>query len=437
MWGVFLRLSGIQGRDFSLITLRILTRTSMVLSRGETKKNSVRSTPKQEKKPQSTFQSLKQSLKLSNNKKLKQDTVQPSSDTSKSVKTKKIGTYSKRTGTQRKRISTQRFSLFTYGNVQVMNSFVPIHNDIPNSSYNRRNSQVSANNAAGTSRASFNDTQSQDSQNTIKLKPTSLMAKGPIEIYQICTGFDKVKEDMVPVQKSSKPSSHDGHVVNYLSIGRHGDIVHPVLPKLQITRLNGTGFKYFISFYNPERYWEIEFLPLTCQSQSELENSVKAFENVINKICHFSHINEEATIGNNESLSDKFTVPPTLDMEPPNIELTDDDDDDLNYLLDEEDEHGCTDNSFSVISNTCSNLSASFLYPSDPTNAVSISINEAFKNAIRRTAPVLNIPIMAPSIHLKQQNKRYSSYSFIESSPYLQDRHRRLQRRSISGLGDL
>lgn len=420
----------------------------MVLSRGETKKNSVRLTAKQEKKPQSTFQTLKRSLKLSNNKKLKQDSTQHSNDTNKSVKAKKNGTSSKKTGTQRKRISTQRFSLFTYGNVQVMNSFVPIHNDIPNSSCIRRNSQVSANNVTESSGVFFNDTQSQDSQNTIKLKPTSLMAKGPIEIYQICTGFDKLKENIAPFQKSSKASSHDGHVVNYLSIGRHGDIVHPVLPKLQITRLNGAGFKYFISFYNPERYWEIEFLPLISQSQSELENSVKAFENVISKICQFSHINEGATIGNNESLSDKFKLPPTSDIEPPNTEIinndddNDDDDDnydddDLNYLLDEEYEQGCTDNSFSVISNTCSNLNASFLYPSDPTDAVSISINEAFKNAIRRTAPVLNIPIAAPSIHSKQQNKRYSSYPFIDSPPYLQDRHRRFQRRSISGLGDL
>ncbi|KAJ1543749.1 Inp1p [Saccharomyces cerevisiae] len=398
----------------------------MVLSRGETKKNSVRLTAKQEKKPQSTFQTLKQSLKLSNNKKLKQDSTQHSNDTNKSVKAKKNGTSSKKTGTQRKRISTQRFSLFTYGNVQVMNSFVPIHNDIPNSSCIRRNSQVSANNVTESSGVFFNDTQSQDSQNTIKLKPTSLMAKGPIEIYQICTGFDKLKENIAPFQKSSKA----------------------ILPKLQITRLNGAGFKYFISFYNPERYWEIEFLPLISQSQSELENSVKAFENVISKICQFSHINEGATIGNNESLSDKFKLPPTSDIEPPNTEIinndddNDDDDDnydddDLNYLLDEEYEQGCTDNSFSVISNTCSNLNASFLYPSDPTDAVSISINEAFKNAIRRTAPVLNIPIAAPSIHSKQQNKRYSSYPFIDSPPYLQDRHRRFQRRSISGLGDL
>lgn len=61
----------------------------MVLSRGETKKNSVRLTAKQEKKPQSTFQTLKQSLKLSNNKKLKQDSTQHSNDTNKSVKAKK------------------------------------------------------------------------------------------------------------------------------------------------------------------------------------------------------------------------------------------------------------------------------------------------------------------------------------------------------------
>ena len=233
-----------------------------------------------------------------------------------------------------------------------------------------------------------------------------------------------------------RASSHGGHVVNYLSIGRHGDIVHPVLPKLQITRLNGAGFKYFISFYNPERYWEIEFLPLTSQTRSELEKSAKAFENVISKICQFSHINEEATIGNNESLSDKFTVSHTLNIESPNTEICDSDDDDLNYLLDEEDEHDSAENSLSAISNTYSDLCGQFLCLSGSTNTVSVSVNEAFKNAIRRTAPVLNIPIMAPSTHLKQQNKRYSSYSFIDTSVYLLDRHRRLERRSMSGFGD-
>lgn len=50
----------------------------------------MRLTAKQEKKPQSTFQTLKQSLKLSNNKKLKQDSTQHSNDTNKSVKAKKM-----------------------------------------------------------------------------------------------------------------------------------------------------------------------------------------------------------------------------------------------------------------------------------------------------------------------------------------------------------
>ncbi|CAI4048666.1 hypothetical protein SKDZ_13G3300 [Saccharomyces kudriavzevii ZP591] len=409
----------------------------MGLAKSETKKNSLRSTTKQEKKPQSTFQSLKQSLKLSNNKKLKQNTVQPSNDASKHVKQKKNSLSSKNSEVQRKRISTQRFSLFTYGNVQVMNSFFLIHGD-PQSSSNhiRRSSQISANDIPEASRGSFNDTQSQDSQNTIKMKPTSLMAKGPIEIYQICTGFDKLKDNITSVQKLSKASSHDGHVVNYLSIGRHGDIVHPVLPKLQITRLNGTGLKYIISFYNPERYWEIEFLPLPNQTRLELEESAKAFENVVGKICQFSHINEEHTIGNNESLSDKFAALPTSYIETPNIEISDDDDE-LNYLLDEKDEYSCTDNSFSVVSSACSVPNANFPCSKGSTDTASISINEAFRNAIRRTAPALNIPIMAPNIHLKKQNKRYSSYSFIDSSVYLPDRHRRFERRSISGFGDL
>ncbi|EJS44168.1 YMR204C [Saccharomyces arboricola H-6] len=406
----------------------------MALAKIETKKNNLKSTTKQERKPQSTFQTLKQSLKLSNSRKQKQSATKPSKDTSKPLKPKNQSISSKKSGVQRKRISTQRSSLFTYSNVQVMNSFVPIHNDFQNSSNRiRRSSQVSANDASEASKGSYNDTQSQDSQNTIRLKPTSLMAKGPIEIYQICTGFDKLKDNVVSVQKLSGDSSHDGHVVNYLSIGRHGDIVHPVLPKLQITRLNGAGFKYFISFYNPERYWEIEFLPLTNQTRSELENTAKAFENIISKICQFSHTNEEDTIGNNESLCDKFA--PTLGIESPNVEISDDDE--LNYLLEEEDEHSCTDTDFSVVSNICSNLSTTLSYPNCSTHAVSISINEAFKNAIRRAAPVLNIPIMGPSLHFKHQNKRYNSYSFIDSPAYQSDRHKRLERRSISGFGDL
>lgn len=415
----------------------------MALAKGEMKKNILRSTTKQEKKPQSTFQTLKQSLKLSsNNKKIKQSTAQPSNETSKPAKVRNRDLSTKKSGAQRKRISTQRFSLFTYNNVQVMNSFVPIHNDAQNNcNIVRRSSQVSANIASKASKGSLNDAVSQDSQNTIKLKPTSLMAKGPIEIYQICTGFDNLKENVALIQKSSKDNSHDGHVVNYLSIGRHGDIVHPVLPKLQITRLNGTGFKYFISFYNPERYWEIEFLPIDNQTQPDLENSAKDFENIISKICQFSQISEEDTIGNNESLSDKFATSPTSDTKSPNTEIYGDDDDgedELNYLLDEEeDEPNYTDSGFSVSFDTYSSVSTKLYSPNGPTDTVSSSVNEAFKNAMRRTAPILNIPIMASGMHLQQKNKRYSLYSFIDSPVSLPNRHRRFKRRSISGLGDL
>ncbi|CAI1647319.1 hypothetical protein SEUBUCD646_0M03420 [Saccharomyces eubayanus] len=413
----------------------------MALAKGETKKNILKSTAKQEKKPQSTFQTLKQSLKLSNsNKKIKQSTAQPSNETSKPVKVRNRDLSMKKSGVQRKRISTQRFSLFTYNNVQVMNSFVPVHNDSQyNSTIVRRNSQVSTNNASKASKGSFNDALSQDSQNTIKLKPTSLMAKGPIEIYQICTGFGNLKENVELIQKSSKDSSHDGHVVNYLSIGRHGDIVHPVLPKLQITRLNGTGYKYFISFYNPERYWEIEFLPIDNQTRSDLENKAKDFENIISKICQFSQISEEDTIGNNESLSDKFATSSTSIVKSPNIEIGDDDgdgEDELNYLLDEEDEPNKTKSVYPVPFDSYSNITTKLDYPNGSTDTMSSSINEAFKNAMRRTAPILNTPV-ASSMHLQQKNKRYSSYSFVNFSVPLSDRHRRFERRYISRLGDL
>ncbi|CAI4050068.1 hypothetical protein SUVZ_13G3360 [Saccharomyces uvarum] len=415
----------------------------MALAKGEMKKNNLRSTTKQEKKPQSTFQTLKQSLKLSNNnKKLKQSTAQPSNETSKPAKVRNRDLSMKKSGAQRKRISTQRFSLFTYNNVQVMNSFVPIHNDAQNNcNLVRRNSQVSANITSKASKGSLNDTVSQDSQNTIKLKPTSLMAKGPIEIYQICTGFDNLKENVALIQKSSKDNSHDGHVVNYLSIGRHGEIVHPVLPKLQITRLNGAGFKYFISFYNPERYWEIEFLPIDNQTRSDLENSAKDFENIISKICQFSQISEEDTIGNNESLSDKFATSPTSNVKSTNIEIGGDDDDDgedeLNYLLYGEDEPNYMDSGFSVSFDTYPNISTKVYSPIGSTDIMASSVNEAFKKAMRRTAPILNTPIMASSRHLQQRNKRRSSYSFIDSPVSLSDRHRRFERRSIPGLSDL
>lgn len=80
---------------------------------------------------------------------------------------------------------------------------------------------------------------------------------------------------------------HSKQRMNYLSIGKKDQFVHPILPKLKVKRLitNPTELKVIISLFNPQRFWEVTFLangnePLPSQT---LIN----FENVMSKICQY------------------------------------------------------------------------------------------------------------------------------------------------------
>ncbi|CCD26629.1 Inp1p NDAI_0I00600 [Naumovozyma dairenensis CBS 421] len=252
-----------------------------------------------------------------------------------------------------KRTSAQKISLFKYDNVQVMNCFVPISA----SSTRRSSSSHSSSNFAD----SHSDKSDLSNTISVRIKPTSLMAQGPLEIYQIFT------PDISSNMKGSVNGNGNGNgqTMNYLSIGRNSNIIHPLLPKLKVTKLYGgsganDGYKYFINFYNPERFWEIDFLPILGNDMSvnePLQNVIKEFERVISKVCQFAIIEEEVedegqlgadSLAENSSvhinrLNLIYTdgkVSDTTSYEPKNMieeqkQDTSDDDDELNYLLED------------------------------------------------------------------------------------------------------
>ncbi|SJM88878.1 uncharacterized protein ZBIST_5078 [Zygosaccharomyces bailii] len=169
-----------------------------------------------------------------------------------------------------------------------------------------------------------------------------LMSSGPLELYQIVTPALNAKQDR--------------QEMNYLSLGRNGNIVHPILPRLQVTRLstiNGAGPRFLITFYNPERYWELEFLPSGNRKDTTLA-TVAEFESVIASMCKYKG------------------VQPTRQKE-----------DDLDYLLNDDDDA----------------KSAAAAKPTDE------AINEAFKRAMLAVRP----PVTSTSVQ-HNATRRFSSY---------------------------
>lgn len=129
-----------------------------------------------------------------------------------------------------------------------------------------------------------------------------LISNGPLELYQIVT---------------PAPNNHDkSQEMNYLSLGRKGNIVHPILPRLQVKKLGNNGFRFSITFYNPERYWELEFLPNNMDE--DLLPIVDDFERKISTICIYHREYHNKDENNDENNDDD-----------------DDDDDELDYLLNE------------------------------------------------------------------------------------------------------
>lgn len=192
-----------------------------------------------------------------------------------------------------------------------------------------------------------------------------LMSSGPLELYQIVTPAPNAKQCR--------------QEMNYLSLGRNGNIVHPILPRLQVTRLSTGGGgngdsgssapgaagapRFLITFYNPQRYWELEFLPSGNQGEATLA-IVAEFESVISGMCDYTRLAQAPPV----------QAPPV--QAPPRQR-----EDDLDYLLLEDD-------------------GPSGVAAPKPTDE---AINEAFKRAMQAVRPSVAAPAAAAT-------RRFSSY---------------------------
>lgn len=120
---------------------------------------------------------------------------------------------------------------------------------------------------------------------------TSLLAMGRMEIYEIKTNSSCSK---------------------YLTIGKDSNVVHPLLPRLRVTKAEFES-QYYISFSNPERFWEIQFMDGDSASSQE-------FERVISGLCDFATMPREEDVYNENDSQGSETV-------------DEDSIDELNYLL--------------------------------------------------------------------------------------------------------
>ena len=95
---------------------------------------------------------------------------------------------------------------------------------------------------------------------------SKLLVRGPIEIYEIRT-------------VSSRSF--------FFSVGRHGEWIHPMLPKLRIRRIIDLNeFYLFVSFSNPDRIWKIKFIEY---DEIKINNEmIRDLETVITGICQYS-----------------------------------------------------------------------------------------------------------------------------------------------------
>ncbi|GAV53892.1 hypothetical protein ZYGR_0AK03940 [Zygosaccharomyces rouxii] len=203
----------------------------------------------------------------------------------------------RRTDTNRQRLSAHKVSLFQYSNVKAVSCSDGNKNKSP------------------------------------------LLSNGPLELYQIVTpapnNYDKSQE------------------MNYLSLGRAGNIVHPILPRLQVKKLKTNGVRFLITFYNPERYWELEFLPNN--RDQDLLAVVDDFEKIISKICIYHSMEEIQRESQDEDKEEE--------------------EDELDYLLNEPEQQQESSPGLEVIRRDRP--------PAPPDTSTDEFINQAFRRAIR------------------------------------------------------
>ncbi|QLQ81339.1 hypothetical protein HG537_0F01000 [Torulaspora globosa] len=271
----------------------------------------------------------------------------------------------------KQRFSAQRISLFKYEYVRVRSS-----------SALRRDSSstISSDATRNSDNASYSSCKSRGS---VRVKPTTIMAKGVLEVYQIYT------PKASPAEKQQE--------MNYLSLGRKDNVVHPILPRLQVTRNSGLAQRFIIHFYNPDRSWEVEFLEPSEGAPGAFDavsTAVKEFESVISKICNYTVVSEtpeipRATlvdINADPDIVEEATAkngsivirdrPKTGKKGEEEVDNDEDEDDDLAYLLEEVDKEA-EEETYS------DNQSTGVAHRESKDNLQDGAINEAFKKAMQ------------------------------------------------------
>lgn len=197
-----------------------------------------------------------------------------------------------------------------------------------------------------------------------KQNKSKLLARGSIEIYEIRT-------------ISSRSF--------FLSVGRHGEWIHPMLPKLRIRRIiDPNEFYLFISFSNPDRVWKIKFIEY---DEIKINNEIiKDLETVITGICQYSCVKSldlssvEIYETNNQVIKGQSAQH--------NSEETDEKEDEenldeLNYLLETETDNNISNGNINKIEEE------EKIWCSDETINIEIntSINDAFRRAMNNVIP--------------------------------------------------
>ncbi|KAL3233513.1 Inheritance of peroxisomes protein 1 [Nakaseomyces bracarensis] len=257
--------------------------------------------------------------------------------------------------TSSKRLSAHRVTLFKYNNVQVFNCV------------RANGSRTSSISSSSSSKTVILGT----SASTDKLKPLTLIGKGLLELYQIKT----------PATKERK-----GQSMNYISLGKSGQIVHPILPKLRITKLR-EQCKYLITFFNPERFWQIEFLPVNGPSHKNILEITNEFEEVVSNICQLIDDTsfEGETKVSTEVCSHIYTHIQSSTPQSEDVVDNVDEDSELDYLLDDSPS------------------------PSEPNFAEIDDINERFKQVLGRISN-RDMPNNRRFSSIPQVNHRKSIY---------------------------
>lgn len=385
------------------------------------------------RKQASALRTLKDSLKFKGSVNIKKTNSMSGSAASSKVRSSSISKEDTRRAKQR--LSAQRVSLFKYDNVRAMSYSVPVTT--------RRGSDSSRSSITVKSGDTFSDSSIQ-TINSVRMKPTTLMACGTLELYQIFT--------------PSLDSNEKRQEMNYLSLGRKDNIVHPILPRLQVTKLQSPGYRFLISFHNPQRFWEIEFLPTS--SEKSMLRAIRAFESVISKICKYATISDEQEEDHKERESPKRSIEKGFledslqkdHTNNDNLQLeeegNDEDDDDLSYLLEEGEGEG-EEEEEEDISESTEHFERRTGYKNRSDSATQLNeqssdttINEAFRRAMQNVKPSCTQRVVGSerrfndSMHSSRGFSSYEprGYSYLEQSKTLSKRLSYVRSKSSSSV---